>query len=357
MNAVGIPSSMITAVGNINPAIANQAQGQAQQIYQKVKQGNYKLSDIPGSLGDLQNLERLGRNIYPASATGTTTAVNCLTSPYAMDLVARAPKSKFLFIVQFVFNDGYESLANFDFAFVVKKSSRPTTRFTMEDVNYYNFRTKVVTKTEFEEMSISFHDDMQNDAMNFHTAYRNAMSPITNMDDTTFFATPEENGMNFMPDTMLGSLNPAVSGLPFNHYSASRGPLLNDNMNVIREIKLYHIYNYGQTANVYQFLNPRITSLDLDEVDMSVGTEGNEISLKFNYDNVYIQTNVDVMDTTVNITDAEGVFVGQHGAQYPLRDVTSPGAMDAAHAANETAARAPKPANCDIPSPINTSIK
>jgi hypothetical protein len=357
MNTVGIPPSMVAAVNNINPQAANLAQGQAQQIYNKVKQGHFKLSDIPGSLSDFQNLERLGRAIYPSSATGTATSVNCLTSPYAVDLVARAPKSKFIFIVQFVFNPGYEDLSEFDFAFVVKKSSRPNTKYVMEDVNYYNFRTKVQTKTEFEEMSMSFHDDMQNNAMNFMVAYRNAMSPITNMDDNTFFTSPEQGGMDFNTDTILGSLNPAISGLASNHYSASRGPLINDNATVIREIKLYHIYNYGQTANIYQFMNPRISSLEVDEVDMAVGTEGNEVTMKFNYDNVYMQTNVDVMDTSAGVTSADGLFVGQGGAQYPLRNITSPGALAAAQTASAKAGPTHQPPNCDAPSSINTSIK
>lgn len=353
MNTVGIPTSMVSAVNNINPDAANLAVGQARQIFQQVQQGNFKLSNIPTSIASFQNLYKLGTSIYPSSTTSTTTTVNCLTSPYAVDLVARAPKSKFMFIVQFVFNNGYKGLSEFDFAFVVKKSSRPTTKYNMEDVNYYNFRSKVVTKTEFDEMSMSFHDDMQNNAMNFYNAYRNAMTPVSNMDDTTFFTSPEQTGMDF--SATLGTLNPTVTGLNYNHYAASRGPLLNDNTNVIREIKLYHIYDYGQMANVYQFMNPRITSLELDDVDMSVGTEGNEVSLKFNYDNVYIQTNVDVTDSRAGITDSEGVFVGQSGAQYPLRNITSPGALASAQTAS-AAGRTTQPPNCDVPSPTTTSI-
>lgn len=349
LNTVGIPPSTIAAVGKLNPIAANLAQGQAEQIFQQVKQGGYKLSDIPGSISSFQNLQRLANNIYPSSANSTaTTPIQCTTSPYAEDLIAHAPKYKFLFVVQFVFNDDYQALQNFNFAFVVKKSSRPNAKFAMEDVNYYNFRTKVNTKTEFEEVAMSFHDDISDNALTFYNAYRNALSPITNMDDKTFFSTPEQNGMDFgTAGSVLGKINVTNTQLSYNHYSASRGPLLQDNANIIQEIKLFHVYDYGQMVNVYQFLNPRITSLELDEVDMSVGNEGNEVSIKFNYDTVYIQNAMPI----TTITDNAGLTPGQDTALYPLRNIST---QAQAATTRTPATPQPMPPNCDVPSTINT---
>lgn len=322
LDNVGLSPSTMTAVNKFNPSAVNIAQSEATQVFNKVKQGGYKLSDVAGSVQGFQNVIQLGQSIYPTTATDDAVAVDCKTSPYAEDLIALAPKHKFLFVVQFVFNDEYHALGGRNFAFVVKKSSRPSAKFAMEDVNYYNFRTKVVTKTEFEEMSMSFHDDIRNNVMVFYNAYRNAMSPITNLDHTTFFTDPEQAGMKFDATSMMTGTNHDAVGVTFNQYSASRGPLMGDKINVIREIKLYHIYEYGTQANIYQFLNPRITSLDLDDVDMAVGSEGNEITLKFNYDNVFIQTSLDASHK--DVTTPAGYFAGQEGAIYGLRNNPGP---------------------------------
>jgi hypothetical protein len=437
LGAVGIPASAIAAVNNINPQMANLAQGQAMQIYNKVANGNFKLSDIPGSIADLQNLEKLANGIYPIPGIGSNAvSVECIDSAYARDIAANAPKFKFLFIVQFVFADPYNKLH--DFAFMVKKSTRPTTKFTTEDVNYYNFRTKVTTKTEFEEMTMSFHDDNANNTMNFYNAYRNAISPVTNLDENTFFTATTEQGMDFtstvsnatgptkattqstttplipvlpaippsiggvgvpaietingfasVPNpvsTQLGTssipglispiniagptisgvsglqsmapsipgstttttsraLPPTGPGIPVNKYTASRGPLANDNLGVITQIKLFHIYDYGQKTNVYQFFNPRITSLDLDDLDMSAGSECNELTLKFNYDTVYIQTDVSLKSDSTGVTNSN-VMPNQAGARYPLRYNGTAGAMDSAHTSQ--LASATQPAACGI---------
>jgi hypothetical protein len=351
LDAVGISPSAMSAVGNINPGAVNAAQGQAEQIYNKVKQGNFKLSDVAGSAQDLQHLTNIAAGIYPTPKANTAVSVKCLTSPYAMDLVGLAPKYKFLFLVQFIPYSGYETLETKDFAFVVKKSSRPSTKFIMDDVNYYNFRTKVTTRVEQEEMTMSFHDDIKNSAMVFYNTYRNAMSPITNMDHNTFFTAPEESGMDFTTSTILADSPKDAINMQFNRYSASRGPLLEDNMNVFREIKLYHIYDYGRMANIYQFLNPRITAMDLDEVDMSAGTEGNEVSIKFNYDNVYIQTGI--MVESDEVTDSAGIMPGQEHALNPLRNNPDVLAMDIAHT-NATKATPKADSSCDTPSKVDT---
>ena len=183
LNQTGIGPTVVDAVRGFNPAIANQAWGQAKTIFNQVKQGKFSMSSVPGMLQDLQNLERLGRNIFAGDGSNSMQSVECLNSPYALDLISRAPKHKFMFVVSFIFNKGYNNLSTpgNEMAFVVKKSTRPNIKFHTEDVNYYNFRSKFITKTEFEDMSMTFHDDMTNNAMEFYNAYRNAISPITNV--------------------------------------------------------------------------------------------------------------------------------------------------------------------------------
>lgn len=312
LDNVGIARTTVDALSTFNPGIANQGLGQAKAIYERVKQGEFKTSDIPSVLQDLQNLERLGRNIFtPSTRDNKSLTARCAASPYATDLIARAPKYKFLFVVQFTYNDGYAELNELDFAFVVKKSTRPNISMQHEDVNYYNFRTKAVTKVMFEEMSMSFHDDTQNYATRFYTAYTRAMSPITNARE---LHDPESLGMDFANSVVSNGVGELIEGtIQSNHYTATRGPLLNNQKQILKEVKLFHVFDYGQKMNVYRFMNPRITQFILDDVDMSVGDQGSEVSIRFNYDSVFVDLDVPMDDAEYAIADRS------RNAVYPLR--------------------------------------
>lgn len=326
LSTTGIGPAVVDAVRGFNPQIANQAWGQAKTIYNQVKQGKFTLSSVPGALQDLQNLERLGRNIFTGSGASSMQSVECLASPYAIDLISRAPKHKFLFVVQFTFNFGYEQLATQanEMAFVVKKSTRPNIKFQVEDVNYYNFRSKFVTRTEFEDMSMTFHDDMTNYAMQFYNLYRNAMSPITNMGgDKTDLLNPEGRGMDFSGFLNNGRI------VPTSEYSASSAPLYYNDVTILKNIRMFHVYDGGRYMNVFTFHNPRITEMNLDDVDMA-DSAGNEVTIKFAYDTVHIATGLSANDMLY--TNGTSFLPNSTSASlYPLRYNESPGAMKAAH--------------------------
>lgn len=318
MDTIKVPPVVVDAVRAFNPSIANQAYGQAKQLFSKVKQGNFKFTDIPGYMQDFQNLERLGRNIFTPGKgdVQSTASEHCDASPYAVDLIARAPKYKFLFVVQFVVNDGYKEAGSdygpLDMAFTVKKSTRPTVKYHEEDVNYYNYRSKVITKTEFGEMNMSFHDDTMNLATQFYTLYTRAMTPITNlasMDQTTL---EDRMGMDYGRIMTEKSIR---NSLPANTYAATRGFLNNDNKTIFKEIRVYHVFDYGHRMNVWRFMNPQITQLAMDELDMSVGTEGTELAMTFTYDSVYIDPDVSMSNNGGKYNLGET----QRGAVYQLK--------------------------------------
>ena len=325
LEQTGIANTVVDALKGFNPAIANQGFGQAKAIYEKVKQGNFKTTDIPNFMQDLQNLERLGRNIFTPGAGDAATALGerCEASPYAVDLVARAPKFKFLFVVQFVPESGYGPLGGQDFgpldmAFTVKHSTRPNIRFQTEDVNYYNFRSKVVTKTEFEEMSMTFHDDTLNLGTQFYKAYLQAMAPITSWQAVSSDLM-EQLGMDFVGSTQR--TNEIINQIPADATAASHGTLADDRKQIFKEIVVYHLFDNGNRMNVYRFFNPRISQMNLDDLDMSIGSEGNEISINFAYDSVFI-------DPDVSVSNNGGKYnLGQtqRGAVYPLRNNSSAG--------------------------------
>lgn len=350
----GIAPTVVEAVRNFNPGIANQAYGQAKAIFEAVSNGRFKGSDIPGVLQDIQNLERLGRNIFTPNTAQGVTSIDCLNSPYAMDLIARAPKHKFMFVVQFIFEQGYGELESNQMAFVVKKSTRPNIKFETEDVNYYNFRTQVISKTTFEPMTMTFHDDMSNQSMLFYNAYRNAMSPITNMDAAQGLVDPENGGMAF-DGIDTGFIGYTTIGA--NRYTGSRGPLLNegsDVKNIIKTIRMFHIYEGGRLMNVFHFLNPRITQMTLDDVDMSE-TAGTEVGITFSYDSVYLETDVPA-NRSDYVNSADSLPGQQTGALYPLRYNGTAGAMNDAHKAAAALTPASPAESCSAINNTNTSI-
>lgn len=348
---MGIAPTVIESLQGLNPAIANQAFGQAKQIYENVKNGHFKITDIPYHLQDFQNLERLARGIYTAGDDRLNSlSSSCEASPYAIDLVARAPKYKFLFLVQFVAAPGYDRLnsALQGMAFVVKKSTRPHITTHTEDVNYYNFRTKVVTKTEFDEMTMTFHDDILNNTTKFYTAYSRAISPITNIapNEVPTHGSLESRGMDFSGNTLASQ----YEGIPTSSYAASSGVTSgNTKQSIFKEIVLYHVFDNGGQVTAYHFITPRITQLAPDDVDMSVGNEGNELSVNFVYDSVYTETK-----TMAELND---LFIGaQSTAFYQLRNNDAASAMRGPNpnGINPYGPQTSGGPACDPMSPVNT---
>jgi hypothetical protein len=346
LSNVGIAPSVIDSLSRFNPGVANQAYGQAKQLFQQVKQGNFKLKDIPGYAQDFQALASLGGRIFTPKPDKNKAIEICAgTSPYAIDLLVRAPKYKFLFIVQIVMNDPYTEIAlENELTYVVKTATRPSIKYITEDVNYYNFRSKVATKAEFDEMTMTFHDDTGfgkgsgpgsiergNNAVRFYNTYMRAMSPITNYSHVNQLDDIKRQGMDFGFPLVdddgnvveeLGN-NPQPAGTEIiegsviaNKYAASLGTLQKNSFgsdidNMIREIKIFHVYDFGHHLNVYKFYNPRITTMKLDDLDMAASTEGCELSVSFNYDTVFIETGISMKD--LDLSDV------QRYSLYPLR--------------------------------------
>lgn len=315
---MGIAPAIINTLKDFHPELANSAFGNAKQIYERIQQGHFKATDIPSYLQEFQDLERLTRGIYtPGNDRLNSLSPRCIASPYAVDLIARAPKFKFLFLVQFVPADGYESLDDIlrGMAFVVKKSSRPHIKYVAEDVNYYNYRSKLITRTEYQDMTMTFHDDILNNTTRVYSAYLKAMTPSANL-TPDMMPSPdllETSGMSFDGQVLQTNL-PIEDQLAANTYAASLGPLINDNkQQVFKKIVLYHVFDSGNSVTVYNFINPRILELSPDDVDMSASSEGSELSFTFSYDYVNI-------DPSVSMKDLDGLFRdAQSNALYQMR--------------------------------------
>jgi len=295
----------------INPGAINKGIAQAKDIHNKVSARDFNWRDIPQYVSDFKNLYTIGSSIIdPFLAAGggaDVTHTMCSASPYATDLIRLGVKFKFLFVVEIKFYTEYANLLGIEPSFVVKTSDRPSVVYEYEDINMYNFRTKVAKKSTFTPISMSFHDDEHNRAMSFYNAMQRLMTPLANHLTPTMY---ENSGMDFHDIGVDATGKDAgAQGIGTMDHAASIGPLLGSNTSIIQSINLYHVYFGGAKVNEYKFINPRILSMNLDGMDMSAG-ETSELKIEFAYDNVEISNYV-----------SPGQVVGkdnEDGAQYPL---------------------------------------
>ncbi len=288
-------TKLVTGVLNdITPHGVNTAVNSAKQIYDKVKGRDLDWKDIPQYVADFKNLYEVGKNVldpfFENNAPNTEPVVACSASPYAMDLINLGAKHKFLFVVEFHFNPAYQKLVDVSPAYVVKTADRPTVQYEYEDVNMYNFRTKVVKKSSFAPLTMSFYDDEQNHATAFYNALLRLMSPVANSSTSFFF---EEDGMNFnqLTNSAVG-VDSDTQGISAYKHSASIGPLLGTNTSIIDAITLHHVYMGGKRVNRYTFHRPRIINMALDQMDMTNG-DASELRMEFAYDGIEITNNIE----------------------------------------------------------------
>ena len=170
--------------------------------------------------------------------------------------------------------------------FGLKQASRPNPTVTYQDVNVYNYRTKVATKMEYGTMQITFFDDSENLAHDVYSAYLKSISPVANM---------EGNQANTLYSGGSGPKNKsfnAISGAPS---AGSIGPLPPTpngyESSIIELITIKHWYMKGEAVESvsYEFLNPKVVNMTLDELDMTQ-SDVSTIMMNFVYDSVYIDT-------------------------------------------------------------------
>lgn len=186
-------------------------------------------------------------------AAGDWTALH-----YADDLVAHHPKFKFIFKVKFV---GFEAFGNSDFFYYVHRCDKPNIVFEHQDVNYYNFRTRVLTKTMFQPLSLTFLDEIGNSVNDFFTKYIKSISG-------------QAEG-KWGIDTGFGD---STSTKPYKN-SYSNGKF----------IIVSQIFGNGNYANEFKFINPRIESFQFDELNME-DNAGSLVTVQFSYDSLACKT-------------------------------------------------------------------
>ena len=299
MDTVLSPAGMDsqTVLGPINrlsPDVANKAIFSSNEIHKKIKDGNFSSSDIPNFTRDFANVIKLGGKLFTPKSDKPFEP-QCSVPPYAMDLMRFGVKQNYRFLVAFEFNDPYsKTLGELSHAFGVKTCERPNVTFDHEDVNIYNYRTRVQTKTTFQPITMTFYDDQWSQALDFYNMYLNIVSPITNMQGHSSYSY-EQRGMDFVEGlasgkTEGGSLQVSQST---HDYAGSFGPFATvsgpGSTNIIKSIKIYHLYRGGGLMDVYSVYNPKIMEMGLDELSTEGGSTG-LINMSFAYDAFHIET-------------------------------------------------------------------
>ncbi len=211
------------------------------------------------------------------------------------------PKLKFLFKVEFVFNEAVlnsfpgelaRQLRENRFTFLIKSVDRPKVDFEYEDdVNMYNFRTKVLKKIRHRELTLTFMDDVGNNVFDFFRTLMMIYSPITRE------SAKRDGDVNAKPNGRRFQLG---SGMTFSNLSdfqqddvAHRGVINTDAGNAIELIRVKQIFvdpttTHGDSESAvkavfYDFINPRLVSFDLDDLSHEL-SDANLLTMQFDYD-------------------------------------------------------------------------
>lgn len=264
------------------------------------------------------------------------------------------PKLKFLFKIGFTFHNEVAQMAasllnktdvdtlSRELSFAIKQIDLPKIEFDYEEVNMYNFRTKVLRSIKNRELNLSFYDDVGNRAINFVNVYMMLFKPISRMEQSPT-AKLEDYGFAFPKDYM---------GLDTSY----RGALPGNRKDILSKLTIEQFYvdraatvGTAVKLNRFIFTNPRITSLDVSDQDHEQGGAYNVISAVFDFDALYIETNkagkdskIDPFgDNDIGLNDASGRGTysdGPAAAPY-LASQDSPGRANnqfVNYAANQT---------------------
>lgn len=240
-------------------------------------------------------------SIFPSSSQSKPASAydgSWYATSYAAHLAGATsfrPKLKFLFKVQFIFTEeakrmypkalGNTALSN-QFVFMIKTVDRPKVDFEYEeDVNMYNFRTKVLKKIRHRDLTISFMDDSGNRVFEFFRSLMMVHSPITRtqMDRDNTLKNPSAG---------LQKLSTS-SGMSFagNQTDSAHRAVVNSSFgNSIEAIRVQQIFvdsseslDRATKMVSFDFINPRIVSFDLDELSHEAN-DVNLLTMVFDYD-------------------------------------------------------------------------
>lgn len=254
------------------------------------------------------------------------------------------PKLKFLFKVEFIFTEAakqafpaiFQAATTNDFTFMIKSVDRPKVDFEYEeDVNMYNFRTKVLKKIRHRDLTLVIMDDTGNRVFDFFRTLMMIHSPITRRQLS------RDNTIDQPVSSSVG----IGSGMAFSgnaRDNAHRAVVNSQFGNSIEAIRVKQIFVDPQiglplaTKMVsFDFMNPRVISFDFDELSH----ETNDVSLLtmiFDYDWMEM-VNIGSLGTSTKpfySSQSDIKVPGVHGAPSDIHPNSVSGAVGPAQGNN-----------------------
>lgn len=292
---VGIDPGVVPTNSTEQTIFSNGEAG-AQFLADKFIAGAIEEADLPAPIGALSAMAFVQQN--KAQKPQDITDPGCGISAYARDLIAYAPKHNFMFMVQFEFQPDYEDLnmqrnkkldknETIKFHYLVRDMERPTIEVEYDEVNMYNFRTKVAKKVNYSPINMKLVDDQKNSTMVFLEKYLKIRSPVANKDSQTsdYY---EKEGMDY------GSwgANKVAEG------TGSMGGLMGPNKSVLRRVVVYHIFGYGTRVNRYTYINPKIMEFNMSDFSQD-NHEPSYVDIQMTYDSVFMETDIPESETGI----------------------------------------------------------
>jgi hypothetical protein len=213
------------------------------------------------------------------------------------------PRLKFLFKVTFELeSDALQYLTQIagfsasdiqrDLTFTIRSIDKPKFDFEYEEVNMYNFRTKVLKKITHRDINMSFFDDTGNSALAFLEMYRRALQPMARMRMTTNRQSLDQDGFAFVNGNE--TIDTAYRGVMPSPGLGRPAPF-----NPLARIIIHQIYmDFGNDSptnpqqrvksNNFVFTNPRIMSYDMEDMDYEQGGSLHLYTLNFDFDTLYV---------------------------------------------------------------------
>jgi hypothetical protein len=261
-----------------------------------------------------------------------------LTEAFQVDF---DPKLKFLFKVSFTFHPALnEYIQQFgtnvttrDFeenlTFMVTQIDRPQVDFEYEEVNMYNYRTHVLTRIKHRELSMTLTDDVGNRALDFANIYRMIYQPISRpvtdaavqsfdrrgMEFTPPFGGLDGGGLQAIPASSSGVANQPLTRIRISQIFVERGSWYSDPKSWV---KVVH----------FDFINPRITNINMDDLDYSSGGGPSNLSLSFNFDALHMSyAQQATLANTAPVMEGKDILseAGNYDSSVYRNETASPG--------------------------------
>lgn len=272
---------------------------------------------IEGAIGAASRGEFL-----PGQVLSVTNEFRCPPTQYANYFSQhRQPKFKFMFFVSVELNPDFVNAfggkwSDGEMWWFIKQSSRPGVTYEYEDVNMYNFRQKILRRATFEPIQMQMYDDLYDVSHSFWTTYLRIQSPVTghisdlSLGDTTDYL--EESGMSWLDPKISTATGSTLEQIRSNRGERSRRTTVlrnsastavlpggNQHKQIIKSIKIYHVIDWGRKMVVYNYVNPRINEVKLDELTWE-SSDPNVIDVTFDFDTFQMLFPNDVTEDVIN---------------------------------------------------------